>query len=453
MLLLRTGEEGAAGMSKISAVEEVPSMESTNEPQPEQSEPALTTEQQATQLEPTALVPTPREPDVVEGEVIVIEPPETSEVPTPHKQKPYWLLIPSTILLCLLFLAGSVILPLLTPSATVTIIPVEKTITTTEAIKVPGRMLPQLTLMQNITALATGKRHQDATQAQGTITFYNGLFTSQTINAGTVFTGNDGVQVITDQPAIIPAGNPPIYGQVTVSAHAVLTGASGNIPAYDINTACCATSVLAKNTEAFTGGQNARDYTVVTRADIQNAASLLKATLLKSEQAALHAQLNSGEALITPPCKPTVSSNHQPGDEAKQVTVTVSNTCLGIAYDAHNVYTNATQLITTEALKCFGTGYSPIGDIQVSVLTASITNHTQGIATLRVKLDATYVYQISPGEKQHLVHLVAGKSKQQAVQALLHVPGIAGAAITITGNAATLPDNPGSITMVVAERI
>ncbi len=130
-------------------------------------------------------------------------------------------------------------------------------LSTTIAILIHGRVLPALTLSQSTTVTATGKRHQDATRAEGEITFYNGFFTSQTIAAGTILTSADGVQIVTDEPASIPAGNPPIYGQVTVSAHSLNMGAQGNIQAYDINEACCLTSVLAKNTEAFTGGLDA----------------------------------------------------------------------------------------------------------------------------------------------------------------------------------------------------
>jgi len=436
-------------MSKSSAVEEVPAMESTNEPPPEQSEPALTTGQEAAQPEPTALVPTPREPDVVEGEVIVIEPPKISAVPTPQKQKPYWLLIPFTIFGCLAFAAVSSLLPLLTPSATITIIAVERSITTTATIQVSGRALLPLTLMQSVSVSTTGKRHQDAIRAVGTITFYNGLFTSQTIAKGTIFIASNGVRIITDQAAIIPAANPPIFGQTTVSAHAIIAGSQGNIPAYDINKACCATSVLAKNTEAFTGGQNARDYLVVTKADIDAATTTITASLTRSEQAALLAQVNPGEELIAPPCKPIIAADHKPGDEATVVTVTGSETCEGIAYDAHNVYANAMQLTTSDAANRFGTGYSPIGDLQVHVLHATITDHTKGIATLALKIDATYIYQISPGEKEKLSELLAGKTKQQAINALSQFPGIQAASIQFSGSNTTLPDDPNKIQIIV----
>src|SRR6266568_2357041 len=422
------------------ALEETALTDNTNEPQPDISEPSSTPQPETPEPETTALVPTPTEQDVIEGEVIVLEPPEAPKAHTLPKQKPYWLLIPSTIVCCLIFLAGSYLLPLLTPTATVTIIPVERTITTTTVIQIHGRQLPALTLMQRLSVQATGKGHQNARQAHGIITFYNGSFSSQTIAAGTLLTGRDGIQIITDQVATIPAGNPPIYGQVSVSAHAILAGEQGNIPAYDINQACCATSVLAKNTQAFTGGAAARDFLVVTRTDINNAVASLLITLSQVEAAAQKAQLHQGEDLITPSCTPSISSDHKPGDEAKQVVVTVSITCSGIAYDAHEVYQDATQILTTEAANRFGTGYSLTGDIQITIVHATISNQTR--AHIMVQVTGTWIYQITPTTKRLLLHLIAGKSKQQAEALLLQFPGIAGAQILVKGENQTLPEDP-----------
>ncbi len=412
-----------------SALEEAALTEHTNEqkPQPEASETAYSPEPEAAQPEPqkpetTALVPT--EPEVIEGEVIEIEPPEVSEDHTPPKQKPYWLLIPLTIFLCLVFLAGSLLLPVLTPPATITLIPVEKSVSTTTTIQVQGRQLAPLTLMQSMSVEATGKRHQDATRAEGTITFYNGLLSSQTIAAGTILTGKDGVHVITDQAAIIPAGNPPIYGQVTVSAHAVLAGTQGNIQTFNINAACCATSVVAKNTQDFTGGQNSRDFLTVTRGDINHAVTSLLITLSRSEDAALQVQLHPGEELITPSCTPTVLSNKKIGDEAKQVIVTVSVTCGGITYVAHKVYALATQLLTSQAEKTLGATYALIGNMQVGIVQAKVIHPRQGIIM----------------------------NKQQALATLLKFPGIAGANITMKGGNQTLPEDPNNIHMIVMYR-
>ncbi len=418
--------------------------------QPEISEPtSTTTPEPETEQEITTIVPITTEPEVIDGEVIEIEPPEPAEDHTPPKQKPYWLLIPLTILFCLLFVAASSLLPFLTPSATVTIIPVERTITTLAAIQVQGRQLAPLTLMQSMSVATTGKKHQDATRAEGTITLYNGLILRQTIAAGTMLTGSDGVQVVTDQAAVIPAANPPIEGQVTVPAHTLVAGQQGNIQAYDINTACCVTSVVAKNTQAFTGGASARDFLVVTRADINTAVTSLLVTLSQSEVAALQAQLHPGEELITPSCDPTVSSTHKIGDEAKEVAVTVSVTCSGMAYLAHKVHANATQLIQSQANKTLGSDYRLMGDIQVSIVHATISNPRQGIANIVVQVTGTWVYQITPEIQQHLLHLIAGMSKQQALQTLLQFPGIQGAQIIVKGGNRTLPQDPRNIHIVI----
>lgn len=103
----------------------------------------------------------------------------------------------------------------------------------------------------------SGVAHVPATTARGTLTFYNAATYPQTIAAGTVLTGADGVHVVTDAMAPIPAGNPPLFGGVTVNAHAALAGARGNITALDVNVLCCVAGVAVKNTAGFTGGQDA----------------------------------------------------------------------------------------------------------------------------------------------------------------------------------------------------
>ncbi len=411
-----------------SAVEEAALTEDTTEPQPE-----------AQKSETTALVPT--EPDVIEGEVIEIEPPEAPENHPPQKQQPYWLLIPFTILCCMVFVAASSLLPLLSPSATITIIPVSRDLSITAAIQVRSKVLPALTLSQSQTTQATGKRHQDATQAHGAITFYNGQFRSQTIAAGTILTGVDGVAVITDQPARIPAGNPPSYGQVFVTAHAMHSGAQGNIQAYDIRQACCTTSVLAKNTEAFRGGADAKDVTLVTQGDIQRIATSLTATLTTSEQAALQAQLIPGEGLSILPCSNVLHSDHLIGDQARQVTVALSQTCTAVVYSTAFLQDKATRLLTQAAAQQLGTAYRLMGTMQVSILHPTRIDHRRGLATIAVRVDAAYAYHLSQSEAHHLAILIAGKSKTQAQHILLAEPGIQGVTIQ-AANTTTLPTDP-----------
>jgi hypothetical protein len=439
------------------AVEEGTLLEPANDPEPrpemQETSPALEPAPAQTEMheqEVTALVPT--ELDAIEGEVVEIEPQEETANHALPKQKPYWLCIPFTILCCLMSLGVSLLLPLFTPTATVTLIPVEKTVSITIAILVHGRQVAPLTLMQRASVAATGTRHQNPTRAGGTITFYNGLLSAQTIATGTVLTGSDGTQVVTDQLAIIPPANPPMEGHIAVPAHALLPGVQGNIPAYAINIACCATSVVAKNTAAFTGGAEARDVIVVTRTDMNNAVTSLLVPLSQSENAALQAQLNQGEDVITPSCTPHVASDHQPGDEAKHVSVTVSVTCAGIAYAAHEVDANATQMLTRDAITTLGATYALLGAIQVTIVHGKVLSPRQGVVSVLVQIAGTWVYHITPGRQQQLLHLIAGKPRQQAIAVLLLQPGIQGVQITVKGGNQMLPQNPGEITIRIQYR-
>ncbi len=107
-------------------------------------------------------------------------------------------------------------------------------------------------------------------------------------------------------------------------------------------------------------------------------------------------------------------------------------------------------MIRQEATKQLGTSYSLLGDVTTSVIHATILDQAGRVAALIVKLDATYVYEITPGEKRHLIRQIAGKTKPQALAMLFQQPGIQAA--SVNSNAATLPEDPGRITIVVVYR-
>ncbi len=343
----------------------------------------------------------------------------------------------ASVLLLLVCIAFEVLLALTTPIPTIMLVPLARDLSTTATItavsgipaggQIAGRQLPPLTLSQTRTAAATGKGHQDAQYARGTITFYNGLFNRQTVGAGTILTGSDGAQVATDQVALIPAAlatTPPTYGQVTVSAHAALAGPQGNIRVRDINEACCLTSVLAQNTVAFQGGQNERDYTVVARADIGNVASSLAATLIQDEQAALASQLSAGEALVTPTCRPEVTSDHQPGAEATAVKVTVSEQCWAFAYESAYLRDEAARAFTQQAAHLLGTHYSLVGTMRVLVVRSVLRDNKLGIATISIYIGGIWAYRFSQDELEKIKKRIAGYTLRQARYTLLSLPGV-----------------------------
>jgi hypothetical protein len=371
----------------------------------------------------------------------------------PFPRKPRRRVLPLVIgALCLLlaFALGTVtLLTVFAPSATVTIIPISARITTTRTVtivssyanaaqqQVPGRLLDTITLSQAKTVPTTGIGHEPAQAAHGLITFYNALPDPQTIPAGELLTGADGVEVVTLQEAAIPAGTLATNGQVTVPAQAVNVGPGGNIAAGDIYGKCCRDDVFVSS-GPFRGGQNARSYQMVTQQNINSAVSGIKASLDQSVQAALSQQVQPNQTLVTPvPCTSTVTSDHKAGEEASHVQVMVSETCTGEVYDTRALHDLLMQTMTQQAAGQLGDGYGLVGDIQASVTQATL-NPRQGTATLQIKVISTWTYQFSQAQQQQVKLTIRGKNKQEATTLLLHMPGVQTVSIS-TGNGDAIP--------------
>ena len=344
-------------------------------------------------------------------------------------------------------LSAATLLLILAPSATVMIIPDSAQITATRTVtvvpsnanvaqqQIPGRPLATITLSQAKTVPATGTGYQQAQAAHGLVTFYNALPAPQTIPAGEMLTGADGVVVVTLQAAWIPAGTLTTNGQVTVPAQAINVGPQGNIVANDMYGKCCRDNIFVSN-GPFHGGQNARSYQMVAQQDINEVASSLKASLDQGVQAALSQQVQSNETLVIPvPCTSNVTPDHKVGEEASQVQVTVSETCTGEAYNTSALHDLLTQTVTQEAARRLGNGYDLVGDLQTSITKATMNAH-RGTATLQVKISSTWVYQFSQAQQDQIKLLIRGKSKDEAIALLLHMPGVQTVSIsTKNGNA------------------
>jgi hypothetical protein len=387
-----------------------------------------------------------------EDQTQVVE--STSAPVTIHPQKtsllPAYAICSLYIFLILSTIAFQFYLIFNPPIATITIIPKSQTVTLAGTLQL-GRVLNPFTISQSQTTPTTGKGHQDAKTATGYITLYNGQFQSVFIAAGTILTGASGLPISTNQDATIPEANPPSFGQVTVSAHAINSGEKGNIPAYDINQACCAASVLVKNTGAFSGGQDERSYTTVTQKDIHSVSTVLTTTLAHSITGALQGQLRPQEQLEILPCSPTVSSDHQPGQEATQVKVTVSQTCSAVAYISQELATKAAAFLATQALHKTGAGYSLFGNAQVSVKQASVSSTPHHLVFLTFQAQGTWIYALSQPAQQQIKSLIAGKTGREAMQLLASLKGVEHAAIRFIGigDDTRLPKNSNFIHIIL----
>ncbi len=408
-------------------------------------------EEQVIHVYPVAgggLLFSPTELDHEESQATIIDSEEPP--PQPQAQKPKQresLSVLHGVLIVLLFLlldsASTMLTALMTPTAIITVIPHVQSITLQSSIQV-GKLLAPITLSESQTVPTTGHGHQNAASATGSLTVYNGLFTTQFIAQGTVFTGSDGVSIVTTQPAYIPAGNPTTgYGEVTVTAQAVQQGKAGNIAAGAIDTTIN-NGLLVKNSQ-FSGGQDERNFQVVTQTDRDTAAAALQAKVSASMTVALQQQLTAAEQVQHLPCTPTITTDHPLGSEAAQLHVTVFATCTAIAYNTKELTTQATRLLATQAVKTVGTGYALSGNIHVTVTKATV-HHQTGMLSFRAQ--GSYVYQLTENWQHQMKTLLAGKPRSLALRVLATLPGIRQVSISGIPDNQQLPD-PDHIQLLI----
>jgi hypothetical protein len=269
----------------------------------------------------------------------------------------------------------------------------------------------------------------------------------QTVAAATILTGADGVRIRTDAPVVVPAGNPPRFGIVMVPAHAVQTGPAGNIAAYDVNGLCCAAGIAVKNTTAFTGGQNARDYPAVTQRNLESVAKSLTLALTKSAQDTFRAQVRPDEQETgSTQCTPAIRADHPVGSESSQVTVAVSVTCQGEVYDAQAAKVLAATQLAQQVMKQLGPGYSSVDGVSTTITQVRLLNAHRGTLVVTVQAEGILSYQFSADRLHAISRLIAGKSTGQAKARLLGMQGVRAATIALTGGSSSLlPTNPDQI--------
>ncbi len=389
-----------------------------------------------------------------------------------NKRRP--LLVIALVALVVLLIAGGIVyaafgllglLPGTVSTSTVTITPASTDLKQTYTIsavtgtpdaskqQVQARQLTSITPAQTQTVQATGTATTSGTHATGTLTILNLDSTPATFNAGTVVLNENSpsIQMVLDAAVTIPGSKNGNNSTADVFAHVAQTGTIGNVIDWDHNGntnlgfyngssySCCAFYNLAP----FTGGQNAGTSTVVKQSDIDGAANTLIAANTPNVQQVLQSKIQANEQLIgTPQCKPNVTSDHKVGDQAANVTVTVTFTCTGEVYDHAGALALAEQLLKQQAGSNPGSGYTLVGKVTTAITTSTVT---QGTITLIVNAKGLWVFHFSDAQKQALAKLIAGKSKTDAQALLTAQSGVKQADIT----GSTLPTDPSQITIVV----
>lgn len=349
-------------------------------------------------------------------------------------------------------------------AATITITPMSKRLTQTYEVdavtgapdgtqhQAPAYTITYTTPAKVQTVATTGRGHQNATAAKGTLTFSQ-VGQDSAIATGQTITGSDGIQVVTDQDFSINVGQ-----TVQIPAHAVNTGSCCNIGTDDFDfqvgvinavTKVQMTTVFVENQQPFSGGQDAFNYNFVKQSDIDGVANAFVDQLTTTAQTGVAKQVKANQQPLTDmQCSPNIKPDHKVNDRVDNVTVSVTVTCSREYYVPQEVQNAALSAFKDDAQTKYGANYqlsgnAVIGTPQVSAPLVS------GTVVLKVKLDGIWTYHFSASQQQQIIQNILGKSQSNANDVLLHTVGVNKAAIATSGGIGwALPTLPSSIKFV-----
>lgn len=314
-------------------------------------------------------------------------------------------------------LVGSMYLAITYPHTLVVLFTKAKPASITATLDVSTRTLPPVTLTRSATTATTGQGHRDARAATGMLIFYNGSATPQYVPIGSVFTGNDAVQVTTEQSITVPAANLPTIGSMPVVAHALLPGSQGNIAAFDVDVALSPV-LKVKNEAPFTNGRDARDYKAVASQDLQTLTSTVNKAVRQAFTTAF--PLQQEEQAIPTQCLTTTTPNHQTGQEAQSVTLTASQTCSALVYNSQELYRQALRAFTQTKP---GANYRIVSSVRTCL---------KSVSPFIVTISGKWVYTFSQDYEQLLAQQIEGDMPAQAQKVLLQTGVISYASIPNT---------------------
>jgi hypothetical protein len=321
--------------------------------------------------------------------------------------------------------------------------------------QVTERILSSTLASQTQTAQATGAETIPGTHASGTVAIDNfDTASSLTLTAGSVFSntyGTANIHMVLDASVTVPpAPSSTVWSQRLAPGHILEAGTIGNKEFNNNISGSMSWSVF--NSPPFSNGKDPQTYTVVQQSDIDSTANALEQANAPNSQQVIQPLVHANERLVsTPQCNPNVNSNHQAGDKATSVTVTVSFTCTGEVFDHDTSMTLAANLLNAQASNKLGPGFALVGKITTKLTNVTSQGAQQKGIGLTIAAQGLWVYQFSDAQKQAFAKLIIGKGKKEANELLLTQAGVAKVDIQITGGTRdSLPFDVSRVNIIVS---
>ncbi len=248
-------------------------------------------------------------------------------------------------LIVLVIVAGMLLYIL--PTATVTIVPVEKSISAdlVYGLATPGNTYDVSIQPVSITHTtsfdkdipSTGERFEPDGTATGNILLTNPLLNPVTVPSGTAFAGKNGLSYIVQKDVTVPAADPfgsLSFGSATVAVAAASAGDQGNTDAGTI-VGQLDSGIFYNNRDAITGGSMKR-IAVVSQADIDALKQAAETNLAGRIDQEFQASIEPGMQLVPntqTTTDPTFQYSLKAGQDGTDVSVHSTQTVTGEVFD------------------------------------------------------------------------------------------------------------------------
>lgn len=266
--------------------------------------------------------------------------------------------------------------------------------------------------------IATTGRKLVGDPAKGAVTIYNKTSAEKSFDKGTEITSGSLVYTLDADVTITAAVDETTVvnpGKSVVTATAKEIGAEGNIKKDTKLTVAsfAASSYEAVVNEDFTGGSS-REVKVISEEDQEKVLSDLRAELLKDGEEKLQSEAEAGN-FILPGGTLTITKttySGKVGDEANEVSVTVTATVKAVAYSSEDLRPIATKALEPE----LPSGYALI-DEEPQVLSAPGDSETASGSAQKLALNISSRAKAAISEST-IEELVAGLSSSAAQERL-----------------------------------
>ena len=316
----------------------------------------------------SASTPEPR----IERRTRAYHPPEHQDIYAPKSRRPRRrLLVLATAIGAPVIVIAVVaaILAYVLPTATITLVPVENTISSdlTYGVAVPGTKYDIEVTPVSVSHTSTfdkqipttGARYEPDGTASGKVLITNATLQDVTIPAGTALQGTNGTTYYTQQSVGIPAADPfgsLSFGSGSVGIAAATPGEDGNTDAGSI-TGQLAAGIYFKNQDAVTGG-TVKKISVVSQADIDALTQAATADLKDRAPKELAQALDPALSMVPDSQKatdPTFTYSLKAGQDGEAVSIHASQTVSAEQYDP----TKLNQLAKDEAARLLAAKAGP----------------------------------------------------------------------------------------------